>query len=75
VGAAIAAGSHAEKGICALLEIAPKKTKQKKTKIPTTPPLSHEKIPPPQKKKKEHKKNTSPKRLLKTVIRPESNLT
>jgi len=72
VGAAIAAGSQAEKGTCALLVIAPKNKKTKNKGLSKS--KSHVKEPPQKKKKKQIRKKTSPTRLLKTVIRPDSSL-
>jgi len=58
VGAAIAAGSQAEKGTCALLVIAPKNKKTKNKGLSKS--KSHVKEPPQKKKKKQiRKKNVS----------------
>jgi len=75
VGAAIAAGSQAEKGICALLVIEPKnKNNNNKKKLPLLENKSQLKQPLQKKNKKDKRKNTSPTRFLNTVTNPDSNL-
>lgn len=74
MGAAIAAGSQEEKGYWALLVIAPKKITKTKKEKPNKAKKSKEAHPQYTIKIKLTIKKQSPTRLVKTVIRPESNL-